>query len=307
MAERSKDDVIKSVYYGVGGYGRAQSTYEKAKKKDKTITLQDVKNWFFKNVEKIEKPKGANSYINNAPLEEFQIDQFTFGNRAGENEGIAIIDVFSKVGRVYPGKNNGANTLAALMTFINDVGKPKMIYADNASTYNLVKEYCAENDIKFIITTTHPQVVERFIRTFKTMTWRRIRAPAQKRIVGKTPVKKWSDYINDVIETYNNTLHTSVGMTPNEASKKQNTLQAKVNQEMHRKKSRQYPEIKVGDYVKIYTKKKTQNAKENVSSWSDETYEVTKIETSMNQKYYYLKGYVRPLLRHDIDIAPKPR
>jgi hypothetical protein len=35
MTERSKDDVIKSVYYGVGGFGRVQSTHEKAKKKDK--------------------------------------------------------------------------------------------------------------------------------------------------------------------------------------------------------------------------------------------------------------------------------
>jgi acetolactate synthase-1/2/3 large subunit len=36
-------------------------------------------------------------------------------------------------------------------------------------------------------------------------------------------------------------------------------------------------------------------------------YEITKIETSMRQKYYYLKDYPRPLLRHDILKVPKPK
>ena len=52
MSERTKNDVIKSVYYGVGGFGRVQSTYEKAKQKDKTITKQNFKDWFYNNIEK---------------------------------------------------------------------------------------------------------------------------------------------------------------------------------------------------------------------------------------------------------------
>ena len=307
MSERTKDDVIKSVYYGRDGFGNVTTTYEKAKKKDKTITVLNVKDWFFNNIENIKKPQGSNSFINNAPLEEFQIDHFTFGPRGVENDGLAVIDVFSKVARVYPGKNDGATTLAGVMTFIADVGKPKMIYCDNESTWNLVKQYCEENDIKVIVATTHPAVVERFIRTFKAMTSKRLKAPSLNRIVGKTEPKKWKDVINDVIATYNNTVHNTTGMTPNEANKQKNTLQVKVSSEMHRKQTRTYPEIKVGDYVKVFFKKPLQARKENLPNWGAEVYEITKIETSMQQQYYYLKDYPRPLLRHDILKVPKPQ
>ena len=40
MAERSQNDVIKSVYYGRDGFGNVTATYEKAKTKDKTITVK---------------------------------------------------------------------------------------------------------------------------------------------------------------------------------------------------------------------------------------------------------------------------
>jgi hypothetical protein len=62
-------------------------------------------------------------------------------------------------------------------------------------------------------------VVERFIRTFKRMIWRRLNAPALNRIVGKTAPKKWSDYINEVIATYNDTVHATTGLKPTEAPK----------------------------------------------------------------------------------------
>ena len=69
MSERTKDDVIKSVYYGRDGFGNVNTTFEKAKKKDKTITVKNVNVKFFNNVENIAKPQGANSFINNGPLE----------------------------------------------------------------------------------------------------------------------------------------------------------------------------------------------------------------------------------------------
>jgi hypothetical protein len=59
------------------------------------------------------------------------------------------------------------------------------------------------------------------------MIWRRLNAPALNRIVGKTAPKKWSDYINDVIATYNDTVHNATGTKPNEAHKRENTLQIK--------------------------------------------------------------------------------
>ena len=52
---------------------------------------------------------------------------------------------------------------------------------------------------------------------------------------------------------------------------------------MRKKQTRLYPEIQIGDYVKIH-KNKDKLDKENVSTWSDKKYEVKDIEESMGQK-----------------------
>ena len=48
----SKDEIINKIYYDLGGFGSMKTTLEDAHKYDKTITLNDVKAWFNKNVEK---------------------------------------------------------------------------------------------------------------------------------------------------------------------------------------------------------------------------------------------------------------
>ena len=73
MSEQTKDNIIKKVYTDKAGFGSALTTYRQILEQDKRanrnspITQKDVKDWFFRNVENIAKPRGANSYINNGP------------------------------------------------------------------------------------------------------------------------------------------------------------------------------------------------------------------------------------------------
>ena len=46
------DGLLKKVYYDPAGYGSIQDTYKDAKKKDATIKVSDVKDWFERNVER---------------------------------------------------------------------------------------------------------------------------------------------------------------------------------------------------------------------------------------------------------------
>ena len=41
----SKEEILKFIYFDPTGYGSIKQTYEEAKKKDKTITMKDVKNF----------------------------------------------------------------------------------------------------------------------------------------------------------------------------------------------------------------------------------------------------------------------
>ena len=72
-----------------------------------------------------------------------------------------------------------------------------------------------------------------------------------------------------------------------------------MNVSMKAKKEKLYPELKVGDKVKII-RKKAITEKERTSHFLKGEYTVEEITTKLKQNYYKLTDYPRPLMRHDI-------
>ena len=106
-----KTDIIKKVYHNpISGYSSIQSAYKEAKSIDKSITLQDVKDYLSKLPQKQLqfKYKGYNSFIANEFLEQIQLDVADFTNNASQNDGfrygLAAVDVFSRYGWLVPMK-----------------------------------------------------------------------------------------------------------------------------------------------------------------------------------------------------------
>ena len=58
-----KDSIINKIYHDLAGYGSMQTTLQDARKIDKSITIHDVRNWFYKHVERTTKLKGYNSFV----------------------------------------------------------------------------------------------------------------------------------------------------------------------------------------------------------------------------------------------------
>ena len=71
-----KNKVISKVYYDPSGYASIKQTLLDARKIDKTITYDNVKVWFDKNLTKKTQLKGYNSFIASEPYEELQADLF---------------------------------------------------------------------------------------------------------------------------------------------------------------------------------------------------------------------------------------
>jgi hypothetical protein len=88
-------------------------------------------------------------------------------------------------------------------------------------------------------------------------------------------------------------------MTPKDATALTNHIQVKANLELTRKHTRIYPEITVGDYVKIYNKKDKLD-KERIAVWSKANFKVESINESMSQDFYKLEGRPRELMRSEI-------
>ena len=159
-----------------------------------------------------------------------------------------------------------------------------------------LKKYLDEEGIQHHRTRAHANFSERAIRTFKDMLYKRVEADEKK---GKDNIQ-WTDDIFEILMTYNNKMeHSVIKMTPNEAMKEKNELKVKQNMTRQATRTRTYPEISVGDNVKIYRKRKP-GEKERVGVWGKETQEIERIEERNNQSNFYVKGNTRPYLRFEL-------
>ena len=94
--------------------------------------------------------------------------------------------------------------------------------------------------------------------------------------------------------TYNNkNEHTATKMTPSEATKEDNTMEAKLNMLLKAKQNRKYPDLKIGDRVKNMLKYDKFTKKESNPIYSDLKYEIENIDEKHNLKLYMVNGRQR--------------
>ena len=60
-----------------------------------------------------------------------------------------------------------------------------------------------------------------------------------------------------------------------------------------------YPDVNVGDYVKVYNKKEKYD-KERIPVWTKDKYLVESINESLGQNFYKIEGRPRKLMRSEI-------
>ena len=119
-----KNNIISKIYYDKSGFGSIKTTFEDAKKVDKSITLEDIKNFFNNNVKKKDNLKGYNSFV--APhYYEYQADLFfvnddEFLENQNFKVGMIMIDICSKYMWVVPitSKYEGAVAAGLLECFL---------------------------------------------------------------------------------------------------------------------------------------------------------------------------------------------
>ena len=305
MTDVNKDDIINKIYFDRSGFGSITTTYKDAKKKEPSITLGDVKAWFKKKVEQKRKQRGMNSFV--APYNNFsyQIDLFFMGKydfdvKQKFRVGLVLIDVLSKFAVVVPIKSkDGPDVIEGTKEALHKMEKkPELIYTDDerAIAGDDFKDFVEGEGIELYRTRNHPAFAERFIRTFKDMLFKRVEADEKK---GKENIQ-WIDYILEIMLTYNDKMvHSATGMTPKKARNKENELKARVNVAMKARKDRIYPELKVGDKVKII-RKKAITEKERTSNFLKGEYTVEEITQSLGQTYFKMTDYPRKLMRHEL-------
>jgi len=336
----TKDDTISKVYYDMGGYGSISRTLKEAREIDPSIKEIDVKKWKDKNLQRKTNLRGHNSFIASETKQEYQIDLFEMPvsrtidkrftqakprnnpRRAGEGVissrkgtigklekkdqkiyryGLLLVDIFSKFCKVVPIETKTIpEFIEALKTGINDMGgKPESIYCDGEGAIgsNEMKAFLADENIRLIQTRRHASVAERHIRTIKDLLFKRMEHL-------KTDIDEWHTILPPVLLQYNTRMiHSSIGMTPAEAKLPRNESLVKGRLEIKKISKRRYPEVEVGDSVKVYQKKDLLD-KERVSTWSTQLYKIETIIESHGQIFFTvlpkIPNWNKPLVRSEI-------
>ena len=190
-----------------------------------------------------------------------------------ENDGynflLLVIDIFNKYGWIKPLKDKKGETIVnALKEIFKESGRrPAKLWTDkgreffNKDVRDLVELYATENEEK-------SSIAERWIRTMKEKMFK---------YFTDYNTNKYIDVLPDLVEDYNNTVHSSTKLTPTDASKEENELKVWRNLYPDRyKTSRLNPKFSVGDEVRI-TKKKKVFEKGYTTRWTEEIFTIKEI------------------------------
>ena len=195
------------------------------------------------------------------------------------NKGIKyllmVIDIFSKYGWIeaLKDKKTESVSLAFDHIFKKSKRKPEKLWTDKGSEFisKHFKDFLKRNNIMVYHTQNEEKssVVERWIRTMKNKMWKMFSA--------NNNTVYW-DKLDKLVDDYNNRKHSSIKMSPTEASKKGNEKQVFVNlyeDEIFLKPGK--PKFSIGDKVRISKYKRRVFDKGYTPNWTEEVFVIDKI------------------------------
>lgn len=275
-------NIIKDLYEDpVEGFVGISALQEKLKTQGFKFTTQEIK----------EALSDIDSYTLNKPRkvkierrkyyvpdvdDQWQMD-LAFIPYEKQNDGVkgvlTVIDLFSRYAWVKTIKSKSGVEISKIIEDIFKEGrKPKVIQVDKGSEFynknvqEVLKKYNVE--IFSLNSETKSAFVESFNRTLKRRMTRLFDTTQSFRYIDKLPA---------IVKGYNSTKHSSIKMTPIQASMKKNYIDAYANQYGDDDYTINKPKFKVNDYVRIPIEK-GKFSKEGTGNYTIEIFKVVKVK-----------------------------
>ena len=227
--EGNRKRVLAEVYYDPArGFGSIEKTWRLARQKNPWITRDDVADFIRKQTIKqdYERKRRLGTFLASAAREQFEVDLIDFSARdaGGPSYGVeetvtryalVAIDNFSKKIAVVPVERKEADLIIqALDSIIQQLGVPVRFVSAEGSEFSNSKvlTYLQDMGSSLVFLRSYANTAERVIGTLKSMLLPRVQ-------VFRRP---WTSFIQDVVKEYNNPVHSTTKMTPNDAAEDKN-------------------------------------------------------------------------------------
>jgi len=257
------DELLEKLYYNPKtGYIAAQKLFEKAREIEPSIKLKDVKAWYATQTDiqrfQEQKSRFTDFKITSSNPDSWQADLAFWGSKPV----LTAVNINSRIGFAKLLQNKQATTVLGAIKALIKAHPVSIITTDNGTEFMnaTAQAFFKQKSISHFNNEPgeHSTMgkIERFNRTIKQRVMK---------IATRLTVK----LLKDVIFNYNNTVHRSIGMTPNDA--KGTVIDAEIN---HNKEAMQSleNELNVGSHV-LYRLKQKQFGKE-AARWSKAVYEI---------------------------------
>ena len=174
------------------------------------------------------------------------MQQFSKWNK-GYRYLLMVVDVFSKYGWIVSLKDKqGEAVTKAFKSIFKQGRKPQYLWTDKGKEYynkhlkdsldkNKITLYSTENEEK-------SSVCERWNKTIKTKMWKQFTVQSNT---------QYLEILPEILKQYNNTKHSSIKMTPVEASRKKNEGILYFNLNNNTEPRMKSPQFKASDKVRI--------------------------------------------------------
>ena len=193
---------------------------------------------------------------------------------------LTVIDIFTKYAWAIRLKNKSGLSITNGFKIVlsehpqggSEPRKPEKLWVDRCSEFynktfkSLLKEYGTGNAASGIeLYSTYSDLkavfIERFNRTLLHVTNKPIFINGDG---------NWVSILNDAVVTYNNNIHSTINMTPVDASNNPDKVKYYVNS------TKATPKFKVGDYVRNVDKRNI-FSKGHTSNWNRELFKVNEV------------------------------
>ena len=296
------ESVLKGVYYDLSNpaaYSGINNVYREAKKRDPTIKLSDVKSYLQKQDtytlhRRIQRNFKRKKTVAAGIDTDWQADLCDVQNLKKHNKGfvyiLTVIDVLSKFAWAEPIMNKTPATVAkAFKKVLDNSGRsPWRLYTDKGwefrgkpfqdllDAYNIQYISSESPDVK-------ASVAERLNRTLKSKLWKHFTA---------TKNLCYLDCLQDIVNSYNNTYHTSIKRKPTEVTQSnegevRRVLYGGPVQLLNRKPVKY--KFNIGDHVRI-AKYKGVFEKGYLPNFTEEVFTI-KIRIGSNPPTYKLEDF----------------
>lgn len=237
----------------------------------------------------------------------YQIDLVEMIPYASQNRNfkyiLTVICCFSKFAWAIGLKTKNAKDVSDAMDTVLRTGRvPKNIHSDmgkefyNTTFQNLMKKYRINHYSTFSV--MKAAIVERFNRTLKTKMWKKLHLQGSY---------KWIDILAEIVDEYNNTKHSTIGMKPIDCSHsdEERLLHTVYNYTNYMKP----PRYHVDDSIRI-SKHKSVFSKGYTPNWTAEIFKIYKVQQTQPVTYlikdYEGKRIEGCFYEHEIQIVKHP-